>query len=353
VDTYAPRSERQLVDVENGSLTDELETRGRLEAEQHARLTATLFNALAASESAHAFAENWSRVAAHFDLLLDRPEAVDALEQTILQLAVRGVLAPQDPNDEPASELLEQIHAEKDRLVADGKMKRDKPLPMITDDDKPFALPVGWEWVRFDELNTPNKPISYGVLIPGPDVKSGVPFVRLGDLSIASPSTKPEKTISAEVDAQYARTRLEGGEILMGVVGSIGKLGVAPESWKGANIARAICRIVPSRFVDKRFIVLLLQSEFMQTGFSGDTRTVAQPTLNIGLIRCALTPLPPLQEQRRIATGVDELRRLCADLRKRLTARQTCQAHFAEALVDQVASTAPAEENTDDLAAAA
>jgi type I restriction enzyme S subunit len=335
------------------ALCDELENHGRLEAEQHARLTSTLFDALAASESSHVLAENWSRVAAHFDLLLDRPGAVDAFEQTVLQLAVRGLLVSQDPNDEPASELLEKIRAEKDRLIADGKVKRDKPLPMITDDDKPFASPVGWEWVRFDELNTPNKPISYGVLVPGPDVESGVPFVRLGDLSIASPSTKPEKTISAEVDAQYARTRLEGGEILMGVVGSIGKLGVAPESWKGANIARAICRIVPSRFVDKGFIVLLLQSEFMQTGFSGDTRTVAQPTLNIGLIRCALTPLPPLQEQRRIATGVDELRRLCADLRRRLTARQTCQAHFAEALIDQVASTAPVEENTDDFATAA
>jgi type I restriction enzyme, S subunit len=334
-------------------LCDELENSGRLQAEQHRRLTTALFDALATSESSHALAENWSRVAAHFDLLLDRPEAVDALEQTILQLAVRGLLASQNSNDEPAAELVAKIRAEKDRLVADGKVKRDKPLPLITDDDKPFILPVGWEWVRFDELNTPNKPISYGVLVPGPDVKTGVPFVRLGDLSIASPSARPEKTISPEVDAQYARTRLEGGEILMGVVGSIGKLGVAPESWKGANIARAICRIVPSRFVDKRFILLLLQSEFMQIGFSGDTRTLAQPTLNVGLIRCALTPLPPLDEQRRIAARVDELRRLCADLRARLAARQIFHARFAESVVEQATSTAPLAENTDDLVVAA
>ncbi|MFN4236060.1 MAG: restriction endonuclease subunit S [Vogesella sp.] len=88
------------------ALCDALEARGQLEAEQHARLTATLFDALAASESAQQLQENWARLAASFDLVLDRPQAVDALEQTILQLAVRGLLVPQDPADEPASELL-------------------------------------------------------------------------------------------------------------------------------------------------------------------------------------------------------------------------------------------------------
>jgi type I restriction enzyme S subunit len=128
-------------------LCDELETHGRLEAEQHARLTATLFEALAASESSHALAENWSRIAAHFDLLLDRPEAVDALEQTILQLAVRGLLVPQDANDEPASELLRKIRLQKDRLIAEGEIKRDKPTEPIADDDTPFDVPDGWHLV--------------------------------------------------------------------------------------------------------------------------------------------------------------------------------------------------------------
>ena len=73
-------------------------------------------------------ADNWQRVAQHFDLLLDRPEAIDALEQTLLQLAVRGLLVPQDPTDEPASALLQKIRAEKDRLITTGQIKRDKPL---------------------------------------------------------------------------------------------------------------------------------------------------------------------------------------------------------------------------------
>lgn len=317
-------------------LCDALEAKGQLGAAQHAQLVSTLLGTLTASTTPEELAANWQRVAQHFDLLLDRPEAIDALEQTLLQLAVRGLLVPQDPTDEPASALLQKIRAEKDRLIATGQIKRDKPLPPITDDEKPFELPVGWEWVRFDELIHPQKPIAYGVLVPGPDVSTGVPFVRIADLSIVNPPARPEKTITQEVDAQFPRTRLEGGEILMGVVGSIGKLGVAPKTWAGANIARAICRIVPADAGLHEFVLFLLETKFMQESFAGDTRTLAQPTLNIGLIRAALTPMPPPAEQSRIVTRVTALRRLCADLRQRLAEREAVQARLAEALVESV-----------------
>ena len=313
-------------------LCDALEAQGQLEAEQHARLVSTLFGSLLQSDTPEALADNWHRIAAHFDLLLDRPEAVDALEQTILQLAVRGLLVPQDPTDEPASVLLQKIRTEKDHLIAQGKIKRDKPLPPITDEEKPFELPIGWQWVRFDELTHPLKPIAYGVLVPGPDLETGIPFVRIADLSLDSPASKPEKSISPEVDAQFQRTRLEGGEILMGVVGSIGKLGVAPKTWAGANIARAICRVVPADSGLHEFVLFLLQTRFMQESFAGDTRTLAQPTLNVGLIRTALTPLPPPAEQSRIVTRVKELRTLCTQLRERLATAQIAQSRLADAL---------------------
>jgi type I restriction enzyme S subunit len=314
-------------------LCDALEASGQLEAQQHAQLVGTLLGTLTQSETPEALADNWQRIATHFDLLLDRPEAVDALEQTILQLAVRGLLAPQDPSDEPASVLLQKIRTEKDHLIAQGKIKRDKPLPPITDEEKPFQLPKGWQWVRFDELTHPLKPIAYGVLVPGPDVETGVPFVRIADLSLDSPASKPEKAISPEIDAQFQRTRLEGGEILMGVVGSIGKLGVAPATWAGANIARAICRIVPADSGLNEFVLFLLQTKFMQESFAGDTRTLAQPTLNVGLIRAALTPLPPPEEQSRIVARVNELRCLCADLRARLESIQFTQTQLAKTLL--------------------
>jgi type I restriction enzyme S subunit len=89
-------------------LCDALEAKGQLEATQHAQLVSTLLATLTDSETPAQLTDNWHRIATHFDLLLDRPEAVDALEQTILQLAVRGLLVPQDPQDEPASVLLQE-----------------------------------------------------------------------------------------------------------------------------------------------------------------------------------------------------------------------------------------------------
>ncbi len=319
-------------------LCDALEAKGRLEAEQHTRLLDTLLGTLTDSATPDELAANWQRVADHFDLLLDRPEAVDALEQTILQLAVRGLLVPQDPSDEPAAELMRRIRSYCDEQVKSGRAKRERPFTPLSEADQPFELPTGWEWIRFDDLIEPAKPISYGVLVPGPDVDRGVPFVRIADLSLTDPPVKPEKSISTEVDAQYQRTRLEGGEILMGVVGSIGKLGVAPPRWAGANIARAICRIVPVGLVDYSFVLLLLQSEFMRKGFAGDTRTLAQPTLNVGLIRSSPTPLPPLAEQARIVARVTEIRSLCGDLRQSLNRSSTTQVSLADALIEQALS---------------
>ena len=107
-------------------LCDALEAKGRLEAQQHARLLETLLGTLTDSTTSEELAANWQRVAEHFDLLLDRPEAVDVLEQTVLQLAVRGLLVPQDPSEEPASVQLRHIAEERARLISAGVIKRSK-----------------------------------------------------------------------------------------------------------------------------------------------------------------------------------------------------------------------------------
>ena len=89
----------------------------------------------------------------NLDLLATAPGGVARLRELILTLAVQGKLVAQDPNDEPASELLKKIRAEKDRLIAEGKIKRDKPLAEIAEEEKPFELPQGWEWVRIDGVS--------------------------------------------------------------------------------------------------------------------------------------------------------------------------------------------------------
>jgi type I restriction enzyme, S subunit len=317
------------------ALCDQLENQSDASLSAHETLVETLLKALTSAADHAQFASAWERIGAHFDTLFTTEESIDQLKQSILQLAVMGKLVPQDPKDEPASVLLKKIAAEKAKLVKEGKIKKEKVLPSIGEDEKPFEVPRGWVWVPFDEIINQEYPISYGVLVPGPEADDGIPFVRIEDLSLKNPQVLPIKKISIEVDHQFARTRLTGGEILMGVVGSIGKLGIAPTSWRGANIARAVCRIVPIQLIDKEYIVQILQSTFMQGRFIGDTRTLAQPTLNIGLIRKTLTPIPPLAEQHRIVAKVDELMALCDQLNSRLAEAQLTQLHLADALTEK------------------
>lgn len=149
--------------------------------------------------------------------------------------------------------------------------------------------------------------ISYGVLVPGPEVPDGVPFVRVQDLNPRCPTEQPAKRISPSVDAQYRRTRLEGDEVLVGVVGSIGKIGIVPDTWKGANIARAVCRIVPGSRLRKDYLVAVLQSSPVQAYFRETTRTLAQPTLNVRQLEQTPIPVPSLPEQRRIVAYLDDL----------------------------------------------
>ena len=125
----------------------------RLEAEQadagaaHATLVATLLGTLTQSTDAAELTANWQRLAEHFDTLFTTEASLDALKQTILQLAVMGKLVPQDPNDEPASELLKRIAKERARLEAEGICKKSKVTPVVGENEQPFALPKGWEWV--------------------------------------------------------------------------------------------------------------------------------------------------------------------------------------------------------------
>ena len=250
--------------------------------------------------------------------LTARPDQIKQLRQTILNLAVRGKLVPQDMNDEPIHVTLRQAMARRAALVREKKV-RQKKLDGYDDLAADADFPASWALERLGNLVDPENTISYGVLVPGEDVPDGVPFVRAQDLSLSSHPERPNKTISPEIEKAYARTRLRGGEILVCVVGSIGKLGIVPQSWAGANIARAVARILPIHEISREYLLVVLRGEPIQRYFNKTTRTLAQPTLNVGLIEQTPIPLPPLAEQHRIVAKVDALMTLCDPLEASLT----------------------------------
>jgi type I restriction enzyme S subunit len=319
-------------------LCDALEAKGQLEATQHAQLVSTLLATLTESETPAQLTENWHRIATHFDLLLDRPEAVDALEQTILQLAVRGLLVLQDPQDEPASALLKKIRAEKDKLIAEGKIKRDKPLPPIAEDEQPFALPMGWAWQHVSDVVE---------MLNGYAFKSewfkqtGVRLLRNLNVSHGYVDWSQPAAIDAKAATEYQQFALQVGDIVLSldrpIISTGLKYAVIRETDLPCLLLQRVARLAPdAKLVSADFLALWLQSDLF-VGTIDPGRSNGVPHISTKQVGGLAFALPPLAEQSRIVTRVAQLRRLCADLRERLTASQSTQAHLAEALVREVA----------------
>ncbi|MFL9977337.1 restriction endonuclease subunit S [Paraburkholderia graminis] len=323
------------------ALCDALETRGKLEAEQHGRLTVTLFDALAASESTHQLQENWARLASNFDLILDRAEAVDALEQTILQLAVHGLLVEQDPSDEPAGELLKQIRAEKDRLIAEGKIKKDKPLPPISDEEKPFELPQGWEWVKFEHIAANEK----NALKAGPfgsalkkDMYCETGYKIYGQEQVISGDENIGDYFIDESTYQKLNScAVKSGDFLISLVGTIGRVLVLSDFCAPGIINPRLVKISLFMTINRDYIQVVFKSPLLRNEMVERSHGGTMDILNLGLLKDFMLPLPPLAEQARIVARVDALRARCADLRRRLTTSQKIQTHLAEALVEKAA----------------
>jgi type I restriction enzyme S subunit len=310
-------------------LCDALEASGQLEAQQHAQLVNTLLGTLTQSETPEALADNWQRIATHFDVLFDRPEAVDALEQTILQLAVLGLLVPQDPTDEPASVLLQKIRTEKDHLIAQGKIKRDKPLPPITDEEKPFELQQGWEWVRLGNLGitqTGGTPAS-----SKPEYFNGIfPFIGPGQITPSGQILPPEKFVSELGALESAIAEL--GDILMVCIGgSIGKCAAAtfPTAFN-----QQINSIHPLLSFSEYILNAMSAIDFTQAVLNAATGS-ATPIISKGKWDLLLLPLPPQNEQQRIVVRTKSLLGICAELRRRLNTGTSVAEKICIGLIDR------------------
>jgi len=315
------------------ALLDRLEATRTAAESTRDRLTAASLGRLTAPDTTRKTFPTHARFALNsLPALATRTDQIQSIRQTILNLAVRGKLVEQDHKDESALKLLEQIKELRQELAATRGVRKRKPVEPL-DDEKSLNLPVGWTADALANLIDPLATISYGVLVPGPNVDQGIPFVRAQDLMLAGHPDKPSKAIAPDVENKYARTRLKGGEILMCVVGSIGKLGVTPMHWTGANIARAVARISPVELIDREYLLVCLRSDHAQGYFDEATRTLAQPTLNVGLIEKLPVPLPPRPEQSRIVAKVDELMALCDRLEAALTSADTTKQRLLEALL--------------------
>ncbi|MBP7901169.1 MAG: restriction endonuclease subunit S, partial [Gammaproteobacteria bacterium] len=258
----------------------------------------------------------------HFDVAFSAPNGIKKLRELILTLAMQGKLVPQDPKNAPASELLKDIANEKERLINEGKIKKQKPLPAISDDEKPYDLPQGWEWVRLGDCGylqtgtTPatKDPRNYGNFIPfiGPgDIQNGAINYYANGLS-------QEGLASARL--------IESGSILMVCIGgSIGKFAVSD---RDVTCNQQINTITAFKPIPIEYLGVTMASSYFQNQVLINASGSATPIINKQKWSEIIVPLPPLAEQKRIVAKIDQLMSLCDNLEQQITASQVKQSEL-------------------------
>lgn len=229
------------------------------------------------------------------------------LRQKILDLAIRGRLVPQDPNDEPAAVLLQRIHEEKQRLVKEKKLKKkDLETSPIAEEDIPFQLPQGWEWCRLCSIVSSDCTLGYGIVQPMDDVPDGIPLVRPVDLVKPIIGKEGLKRVDRSISEAYKRTILKGGEILFCVRASVGKTSIASSELCGANVTRGISPIWFDYEILTRYVFYLFQSTTSLKEIKAYAKGATLQQINVEDLKKLLIPLPPLSEQRRIVSAVEK-----------------------------------------------
>ena len=249
----------------------------------------------------------------------------EALKKSILQEAVQGKLVPQDPTDEPAEALLERIRTEKQRLIKEGKIKKDKHESVIfrrdnshyekrgseevcIDEEIPFEIPSGWSWSRLGTCLD----VRDGTHDTPRYVSEGVPLVTSKNLSNGRIDFSTAKLISKQdSDAINQRSKVDSGDIMYAMIGSIGN----PVLYRGADEFSiknmALFKCVPDgMYMEYVYWFLVLAQEDMKKAASGGV----QSFVSLGYLRNYLIPVPPIVEQKRICYAIEQVLPLLAAL---------------------------------------
>ena len=315
------------------ALCDQLEQQSEAQLAAHQMLVETLLATLTDSADADELAQNWARLSTHFDTLFTTEASIDALKQTILQLAVMGKLVPQDPSDEPASVLLERIAAKKAQLVKEKKIKKEKPLPAIGENEKPFELPQGWVFERiavFGLVGTGATPSRSNPAYWEPAEINWVSSGETAELFVG----KTKEQISNLAIKETNVSIYPAGTLIVAMYGQGKTRGQITELLEpaGTNQACAAIRLIDETKAHKDFVKLFFRKAYLE--LREHAAGGAQPNLNVGKIASTVIPLPPIPEQHRIVAKVDELMTLCDQLKARLQTSQQTQLALAESLVE-------------------
>lgn len=264
-------------------------------------------------------------------------KVVEQFKRRILDLAIRGKLVPQDPNDEPASELLARIKAEKESLIKAGKIKKSKGSTASSDgaayekfgsgnlsraeaqrrgegesqssavEDAPFGLPQGWTWCRLGTVCE----IRGGKRIPAgrklTEADTGHKYIRVSDMRDGCVSTKQLLFVPADIYPSISRYIIKKEDVFITVAGTLGRVGKIPPELDGANLTENADRLILNGAIIQDWLIYVLNSQHLKDQITSAYTQVGQPKLAITRLAQFTMPLPPLAEQRRIVARIEVL----------------------------------------------
>tara|TARA_R110002050_G_scaffold76459_5_gene163247 strand:+ start:25376 stop:27196 length:1821 start_codon:yes stop_codon:yes gene_type:complete len=328
------------------SLCDALEAQTEASISAHQTLVETLLKSLIADTSGKTAMDGgnvenagaiFDRVAEHFDTLFTTAASIDTLKQTILQLAVMGKLVPQasfdegnSPNYEPASVLLARIAVERLRLINEEKL-RTNANENFSEKDLYLISPDSWGHCRLGNLA---KFIDYRGKTPN-KLDAGIRLITAKNVKFGFISLEPEEFISEEeYEIWMTRGLPRVGDILFTPEAPLGNVAIVNISEKFALAQRAICFQMHEPAIAE-FMKIVIMSQAFQKQLIENATGMTATGIKASKLKEILMPIPPLEEQYRIVTKVDELMTLCDQLKARLSDAQTTQLHLTDAIVEQ------------------
>lgn len=326
-------------------LCDELEDRQRKRNEVRIQACTASHAALTSATTPKQFARHWTRIRNHFDLLYNTPQNLQELRQLILQLAVQGKLVEQDPEDDPAGQLLARVAAEKERLLKVKATRKQPEHSPVDASNVPYQLPDGWRWARFGEVclhieagwspkcePRPRNDDEWGVL--------KISAVTWGDFDAnenkALPRTQPPRAECEVRPGDFIMSRANTGEL-------VGKSVVVKDTPPRLLLNDKLLRVVFPKFVSRRYFNHFNNSSVARAHYlrTASGTSVSMRNISRENVVQMLVPVPPTAEQHRIVAKVDQLMALCDEMESKLTQSQADSQRLMEAVVQGLLNGAP------------
>lgn len=322
------------------ALCDRLEARQADAESAHAQLVQALLGSLTQARDAGDFAQSWQRLAEHFHTLFTTESSIDALKQTLLQLAVMGKLVPQDPSDEPANELMIRLRKERSKWLLE-KQDSDtecktmlRKLSSLHESTPPFPMPTSWQPVHLIDcsrmlVDCHNKTAPY--------VNEGIPIIRTSNIRNRKFRFDDLRYVNEETYEYWSRRcPPEPGDIIFTREAPMGEAAVIPDGARFCLGQRTMLIRPMHNYIDNRYLLIALTEPHLLERASTSAIGSTVKHLRVGDVEQLNIPVPPLAEQHRIVAKVDQLMALCDQLKARLNQARQVHEHLANALVEQV-----------------